>query len=45
MTTLRALSALLILALLAVPLAGCGKKSDLEQPSDVQTEFPWKYPR
>lgn len=41
---MRAALALLAMLALAAPLAGCGKKGDLEPPPGKKTEYPREYP-
>ena len=42
---IRLLVALLLAIALAGPLAGCGKKGDLEQPKEEKTKYPRPYPQ
>jgi len=42
---IRRLIALLLLAALSSPLAGCGKKGDPEPPPGTKSDFPRQYPR
>ncbi len=39
------LIALLLMAALAAPIAGCGKKGDPEPPPGTKSDFPRQYPR
>ncbi len=42
---MRRLMVLVVAAALAVALAGCGKKSDLDPPPGKEIKYPRSYPR
>ncbi len=42
---IRRLITLLLMAALAAPLAGCGKKDDPQPPPGKHSDFPRQYPR
>ena len=42
---MRRLMVLVMAAALAVALAGCGKKGDLEPPPGKETKYPRSYPQ
>ena len=42
---MRRLMVLVVAAALAVALAGCGKKAELDPPPGKETKYPRSYPR